>query len=255
MLLNIRDTMQKLRSYENSPFPILSVYLNITDSKNIADIFTNLITKSFPDHKKVLIDEDIRYITSFLSVLKNKHKYKGIALYSGGNRLWEVITTMFPLKESVTLSYSPNLSPLSQELDAYNRYLIILADREKTRLYTLYLGTIEDKEEFNDADVPQKVKANGSSELEKRIDRHIKDHLHKHFDAVAKRARAFIQRKPLAGVVIGGHKTSMHVLENHLPKVLQKKIIGEFIADTDLDINSVVQKSKEIIQKQAQQST
>ena len=114
-------------------------------------------------------------------------------------------------------------------------------------MYTLYLGVIEAQEDFEHKDVPQRVNGRGASERVDKINRHIQDHLHKHFDHVAKRMTDFVQKKPLAGVVVGGHKESMHLLENHLPKDLRTKIIGEFTADTDLDQNSVLAKSKEII--------
>lgn len=249
MLLNLRDTLQKLKGYNNSPFPILSAYLSVSQSTDLAKHFEDMVTSSYPDHKKALVEDDIVYISSFLSTLKNKHKYKAIALFSGGNKLWEVVTTLFDLPESVTIAFSPHTAPLVKALAVYNRYLVILADRKKTRLYTLYLGTIEEKEEFSENDVPQKVRAQGSSELAKKIDRHIKDHLHKHFNLVATHVADFVKRRPLAGVVVGGHKESLHVLEKHLPKNLREKIIGEFIADTDLDTNSVITKSKAIIAK------
>ena len=249
MLLNIRETVRKLQGYNNSPFPILSTYLPVVHGNDMVKKFDYLLNTKIPDHKRVLIEKDIQYTRAFLSDFQSAHKYKGIAIFSGGDSLWEVITTMFELPDGISLDYSPHLIPINEKLEIYNRYLIILSDRKKTRMYTLYLGAIENKEEFSDDNVPQKVRAQGSPELAKNIDRHITDHLHRHFDTVGKRAKAFVERKPLAGVIVGGHKESLPVLEQHLPKSLQEKIIGEFLADTDMNTNSLLAKSKVFITK------
>lgn len=251
MLLSIQDTIKKLQSYQQSPAPILSVYLGVSDKKEkLPKRFASLLKQSLPEYQEATLRQNIEYIRAYLEQFSSQDKYRGIALFSGGKNLWEVVTTEFKLPDRITLSHSPDLGPLLHELDTYKRYLVILADRERTRLYTLYLGAIEDKEDFRKDDVHQKVKAQGSPELEKNIDSHIRDELQKHFDFVADKVKEFVERKPLAGVVVGGHQTSLHDLENHLPKQIRQKIIGTFTADTDLDDNTLIAKSKEVIEKE-----
>lgn len=251
MLLSIQDTIQKLQNYQQSPAPILSVYLTVSNKKQtVVKRFQSLLKQSLPEYQEATLRQNIEYIRAYLEQFSSYDKYRGIALFSGGDNLWEVVTTDFKLPDRITLSHSPDLGPLLHELDTYKRYLVILADRERTRLYTLYLGAIEDKADFRKDDVHQKVKAQGTPELEKRFDRHIRDELQKHFDFVADKVKAFVEQKPLAGVVVGGHHTTLHDLENHLPKPIRQKIIGTFTADTDLDDNTLIAKSKEIIEKE-----
>lgn len=124
------------------------------------------------------------------------------------------------------------------------RYLVILADRQKARFFTLYKNKVEDKGESYFDDVPQKVKAEGTREG--KMARHIRDHLYRHLKLVGQRARLFLQRRKLEnidGILIGSHKELFKQIKYFLPTNLKEKVTGEFITELKIPIHQIIQKA------------
>lgn len=193
--------------------------------------------------------QDIEYVDAFLQLNEHILRSRGIAIFTGGNKLWEVVTTPFPLPTFLNVNHSPYLYPIQKELHIFDRFLVILADREKAKFFTLYSGELEDQIEFKDKDVPQKVNGRNLGSRTGKTDRHIQEHLNQHFKIIAEKVNEFSYHKPINGVVVGGHKELIHRFEEHLPKHLRDKIIGEFTAEPDMNMNELLNRSKEILGK------
>lgn len=130
------------------------------------------------------------------------------------------------------------------------RYLVIVADRQRGKFFTIYMNTFEDEgEEVIDKDVPQKVKVDNARPG--KVERHIRDHLYKHLKYVGKKALDYVlkQYKHLDGVVVGGHKELVNKTKEYLPPQLKSKVLGVFIAGTDLSIGELTEKAREVTQK------
>ncbi len=253
MVLNIEETVQKLRQYRNVSFPILSVYLQIpqtADQRNklMRKQFQQLVDTQISPTDVSLYQADVNYIAAFLDTYTHTDKYKGIALFSGDNKLWEVITTHDELPNKLTIAHSPNLKPLLNTLSTYRRFLVILADREKARYFTLHMGQVESQGGVEDPSVPQKVTGRGANELHKKFDQHVREHLNKHMKFIGSKVNDFAKNKQISGVIIGGHKETLRNLRENLPQNLQKKIMGEFVSELNTSMNTIVEESKKIVE-------
>ncbi len=107
---------------------------------------------------------------------------------------------------------------------------MILADRKKARIFTIYLGDFEDQGEAIEAsEVPQKIKAEGFSVG--RVNRHISNHLCLHLKEIGEKTFEYLVRKSikqLDGIFIGSHRELFSEIKNHLPKRLKNKVLGRF---------------------------
>src|SRR5690242_20597752 len=111
MVLGIEGTIRKLQTYNNSEYPILSVYLQIPNDQKLQDQvlvqkFHELL-KTLTKRDKNLMIDDIDYVQAYLQQYRNTHNYNGIAIFSGDNQLWEVVNTEFNLPNILTLNHSP----------------------------------------------------------------------------------------------------------------------------------------------------
>lgn len=124
------------------------------------------------------------------------------------------------------------------------RFLVILADRKKTRFFTIYLGNFEDfGEEETIEDVPQKIKNVDSRQG--IIERHIEGHLIYHLKKVGEDVLQYLIKnriKQLDGVFIGTHKELFSEVKNNLPKKLRGKILGEFILEPNSALGDITTK-------------
>lgn len=254
MTISIEDAIHKLNTYNNSSYKIISLFLDISPENGHAQLvnkFQQLLSSKISPKERHSFDEDIDYITAFLSQYKNTHQYHGLGIFSGGNKLWDVINTPFEIENGLFIDHSPILDPFVKKLATYQRYLVILADREKARMFTIYKGAVEEEQTIKDPSVPQNVRANEEAFYGRgdKISRHIQDHLHRHMKLISEKVNEFVRNKSIAGVIVGGHNTLIHKTELYLPQQLRKKVVAEFISELNISLTQIAQDSIKIIEK------
>lgn len=95
--------------------------------------------------------------------------------------------------------------PLSLVLDEFDRYCVLVVDSRKARIFSLFLGVMEEYTDiFVEDEVPNRVRVNlsmtGSSAGiyggigDERIQRHIEDHVHRHIKNVTDKAFEFFKK-------------------------------------------------------------
>lgn len=128
------------------------------------------------------------------------------------------------------------------------KYLVLLADREKARLFTVNFGKIEEQKEIFDNNVPQNVKAKKIDYgRDDKIFRHIEQHLHYHLMLIAETAREFIKGKNINFIILGGHKELLPKMKAHLTYPLNKMVLGEFVTELNIPLAEALKLLKEKI--------
>ena len=248
----ITTSIRKLKRYQNAAFPILSVYLNFAEARKCGgsiEQFEKLITGiSQSNHKDSFTTETVT-IEGYLQTIPKNQNYKGLAIFAGGKTLWEVINHDFTIASLCYASHSPFLIPLITKLREQNRYLIILADREKADFLTIKNNIVEDFQEFSDPSVPPKVKSNKEDYYARNniILRHIDVLLYRHLQKISQQLDRFMKGKTVSAVLVGGHQPLLHKIEKHLNPLLQEKVIGEFITELNIPKNDLVRHCKAAI--------
>jgi peptide subunit release factor 1 (eRF1) len=123
------------------------------------------------------------------------------------------------------------------------RYLVILADRQRGRFFTIFADTFEDEGEQIFDEVPQKVRAEHTRPG--HVQQHIRDHLHRHLKRVGLSAKDFLIKRKIRkidGILLGGHQELLNSLEKFLPPKLRLKVIGKFVTDVSLSVAEITEK-------------
>jgi peptide subunit release factor 1 (eRF1) len=253
MSASIQDVIPRLKNYNESSFPILSVYITVSEnSQNIDKKLDEILKRDLSNKDKKTIRKNIEYIKGVFQEEKGS-KTKSYAFFSGGSKLFEILHLPFRIKDQALLSHSPFLEPILHAQDAFRLYLLVVLDRAKAKFFLLNNGTVINFKTIFDLSVPQKVHADGEEAMHAKrsdkTDRHIKDHLNRHYKLIVEKLNEFASTTPIAGVIIGGHKTLFSSFEKLLPYVLQKKVVGEFIAELNTNDNQILQRAHEIIEK------
>jgi len=250
MTFDLQDTINKLRAYENVTYPILSVYINTyhKDHPDMLRNFRHLVVDYLTDEEQEAVKKNISYIQGFLKTFPTPQTCRTLALFSGGDHLWEVITTELEIPEQIAVSHYPHIAPITGRLRNQQNYLVLLADRRKALLLKLNRGEVAGKKEVHTPDVedevPQNVKGRNLAMRDGKIDRHVQVHLHRHLKKIGQEVDSFLEEQPIAGVLIGGHKSLLHPLGSTLSKPIQDKILKEFIVDLNAPLNDLIEKSK-----------
>lgn len=251
----IEEKIKKLRSYRNSLFPILSLYLGFEGKKSsplslFLSKLHSLIYKNFNKDEQEIFRKDVAKIDSYLRDFFDTRGNKSIVFFSSGKNLWEVISFEFYLPPLCLISNSPYLIPLQKAITEQKKYLVLLVDRKKARLFTVHLGNIEEHIDVFGEFVPQKVRQiNKAWAREDKILRHIEDHLHRHLQLIAKITDEFAKNKDFKFLILGGHRGLFKKIKKHLPKYLTKKIKDTFVTELNIPLNDIYLRSKKVIEK------
>lgn len=248
----ISAVLKRLEAYNDSPSLILSVYLKNTSPEKLLEQFHTLLSTQLSESKQEQLRQNIDSSKGFL-LTSEKKRGETLAIFSGGNNLFEVLHLPYAVQQQLSISHSPYIKPILEEQQSYRRYLVILPDREKAKFFTLFAGQLEDQGEISDASVPQQVHPGAQKvlrgEREDKINRHIQDHLNRHFELITHKITEFIREKSISGVIIGGHKNQFASFEKHLPKSLQEKIVGEFVSELHTNMNELLAKAQKIVKE------
>lgn len=248
----VEKTLKKLAAFSNSQFPVLTVYLGIAQKKSppssiMSSIFHSLVHQNLGEEEQKTFKKDLSRIDDYLRTSYDSRGTKSVAFFSGGGKLWAILEFEFYLPPLCVVSHSPYTSPITNAFGEYKPYLVLLADREKARLFTVHLGEIEEHKDVFNGLVPQRVKHGDDTwDQQNKIQRHIEDHLHRHLKFIAQEAHDFAQKHPINFVIIGGHKDIIPKIQKHLTYPLNKMILGEFVTELNIPLNDVFLHSKGI---------
>ncbi|MCR4305539.1 MAG: hypothetical protein NUV73_00460 [Candidatus Daviesbacteria bacterium] len=232
--------------------PVFSVYLG-SDGKVVptADLLSaelhSLVHQNLSAVQRNKWQRDIKKIEDFLHQFVGSSNTRSYVFFTSGKNLWQVLNFEFFLPPLCKISNYPYKKPLEEAVEKYRKYLVVLADREKARLFTVHLGKIEEYKDIFDDQVPQKVKAKKIDYgRDNKIFRHIEDHLHRHLQVISKATKDFTKGKIIHFIILGGHKELLPKIKAHLPYPLKEKVLGEFVTELNIPLGKVLLFSKKI---------
>jgi peptide chain release factor subunit 1 len=212
-----------------------------TEAKSIIKEAVNAAELSGDDRKKV--EEDARKILRFLT-MDFKGKARGLAVFACGPAgLWQVFRLPVTVPDRCVIDHMPYVLPMLRLVDEGRRYCVVVADKEKARLFTLYMGEITERTDIFDG-VPGWHKQGGWAQA--RFQRHIEDQVNKHLKHVADTVFELYKREGFGHLIIGGTHELSTRLYRILHSYLQKIVRGYITVDVSANINDILKAAREI---------
>ena len=245
------DTIKELESYNNSKYSILSVYLGSDSlqapSKDILlPQFHSLLHQNLTKTQREMFEFDISRIEDYLN--NYAPSANSLIFFSAGEKLWKVVNLYYPIPNRMTIDSSPDITPIIKSQNKYSRYLVLMVDREKARMFTVEQGEILEHEDFKKGYVPQRKKMTGHDNNTDSLTmlRRTENYLDKHIDRVSQEVAKFVKAKDLDFIIIGGHQQLFNRVINSLPADFQSKIAGTFVSELNVPLNDILIESKKI---------
>lgn len=232
--------INKIKSDENK---FVSLYLNtdqkINSTEKIQIKLKNLLAKA--EHE--LSADDIKKIDYYFNK-SIKNRSKSVVFFVGKNEdVWRYYEFKKPLPSSVHIENNLHITPLQKMLDEYERYGVLVLDNEKAKVFTVYLGEIEEIKDLSDY-YPGKHAQGGWSQ--KRFQGHIEDHLLKHLKHSAEVIYQIWKDKKFDRLILGGADEIIAKLEQGLPSDIKKIVSGKFNTELFKPLEHFLNQSLEI---------
>jgi peptide chain release factor subunit 1 len=133
-----------------------------------------------------------------------------------------------PLTTAVHWGETLYVRPLLELLDDYERYGVILVDKERARVFTVFLGEIEEEREALAAAEVRHKKASGTDHLRSQMNFQRQDEMHVrwHLKAVAEVTDELARSHTFDRLVLAGPVAATSELHRLLPKRLRARVVG-----------------------------
>jgi len=230
--------------------PTLSIYLDIdqSDAANLNRKFEVALFNMLRELETTLdgplqrdFHADAILIQHFVEGYRPRAK--GLAIFSDSSEdfFW-AYELHVPVKTEARWSEMPYLRPLLEMMDEHERYGVILTDRSRTRLFSIFLGEIEEYHEaLAEANVTRS-KTSGRDHIRSQVrnQRRADERAVGHLKEVAELMEAVAGRLEFDRLVLAGSVEATNEVYRQLSKSLQGKVIGMIALPLDASEQQVL---------------
>jgi peptide chain release factor subunit 1 len=191
----------------------------------LGDMFRE-IRKTLDKDVRKEFDEDAARVQQFVENYRDLKRGLVIFCDDSDDFFW-VSQVNVKVRNRAWWNETPSVRPLIETLDEYERYGVILTDRKEARLFTVYLGEIEEHlQAFAEADVSH-IKSSGLDHLRSQmnIERKGDEHAHQHLKKAAELMSRLASLYEFDRLILAGTDEAASELFGLLPKALRARVV------------------------------
>ncbi len=244
-----RTELREIASMEGKNGFFVSLYLNVDPIFNKKGDymvhFKNMMKNSIETLDKATykaVKNSLEKIESYVTSNKRMFKKGLVILCTSDDSFWSDYNLNVPVRNNLIINKTPYMKPLMYIADTYQRYAVLLVDKESARIFIIHLGEIVEYGEVHADDIPGKHKKGGWFALsQNHYERHIDYHVGMHLKEVVQKLDSFISSEYVGRIIIGGSDEAVAMVKRMLHKTALDKIIGtvkiEMFASSDDILN------------------
>ena len=238
---------------------ILSVYLNVDPTQQTSDKYKLILRALLKEAAEDADPADVEAVERYFD-FEYDWQGRGVAVFSCQEKdFWRSYSLAVPVHNYAYVSHRPYIKPLTDVLDAYGRYGVILVDSAGARMFLFNLGELEETTGTLGEEV-RRVKHGGASGvagmrggMTARAARHGEEVVQRNLKEVAEATEAFSQKNGCQRLVLGGTEANVSQFLDVLPKATEDKVIGTFTIDLGAPVGEVQARSMELIEERAEE--
>jgi peptide subunit release factor 1 (eRF1) len=231
-LLSLSQRLETLAAIEPSPFPVISLYLNLVPSQNGRETHDTFVRKAFTERVKGLalesperqsFEQDYEKIQAYL-VDEVSASSNGLAIFAcAGSNLFEAIQMDAPVDQHwLFVGSVPHLYPLAKLIDTYPRYAAVVLDKNRAQIFVFGLGATERTEQVVNAKTRRSAKGGWSQARYQRRTQNAHEH---HIKEVVETLERLVREEQLQNIVVAGEEGAVSIFRNQLPATLAEKLV------------------------------
>jgi len=251
--------LNELVEFRSDQSPVLSLYLNVDPRQHPTDQ-NKLMLRSLL--KEVAGEADAADIEAIERYFDFEYDWqgRGVAVFScQAAGFWRSYSLAVPVLNHAYASRRPYIKPLTDVLDAYGRYGVILVGSEGARMFVFSMGELVEASGLLGEEV-RRTKHGGASGVAgmrggvtARTARRGEAVVQRNLKEVVEATEAFCAEHGCTRLVLGGTEANLSQFQELIPKPLQEKVTGEFTIDFAAPEIEVQARSRELIEKVAAQ--
>lgn len=251
--------LNELVAFRSESSPVLSLYLNVDPTQQTTDQYKlslRSLLKGVVDQAR---PDDVEAMETYFDFAYD-WQGRGVAVFSCQDAdFWRSYPLAVPVHNYAHVGHRPFIKPLTDVLDAYGRYGVILVDSEGARMFLFSLGELVETTGTLGEQV-RRTKHGGASGvagmrggMTVRTARRGEAVVQRNLKEMAEATDAFCASNGCTRLVLGGTEANVSQFLDTLPKVVQDKVIGTFTIDSDASVAEIQARSMDLIEEVAQE--
>lgn len=245
--MSLNDQLARLATFEQSPYPVISLYLNTQPDNRGRDHFQAFVRKelkaraqTYPARspEREMIERDMERIASWLDS-NVEPSANAVAIFAcDAAELFETVQMDAPLDDHwLYVGDQPHLYPLARIASQYPRYAVVLADTHRTRILVIADGGVAGDTAIEGTKTRRSSQGGWS---QARYQRHIENyHLH-HIKDVVAALEKIVAQEAIDRVIVSGDPVVIPLVREQLPKALAEKVVDELTIPSDAPESEVM---------------
>jgi peptide chain release factor subunit 1 len=253
------EQIEQLEAFDGQGARVLSAYLNLDPGRQVRRsyriVFEDLVKEVWEGREgpaRGELQSEAARVQAWLE--SHEPTGKGLAIFSCEPRgLWQAHPLAVRVPDHLAFDDKPDVAPLLELLDEHERFAVALVDKEKARLFSVFLGEIEEGETLKDL-VPGKHDQGGVSQA--HYQGHHEMHVHWHLKRVAQHLAELLRRRQFDRLILAGPEEATSELRCLLPRALANRLVsvipGELFA-SDAEILEATLEIERRIEREAEE--
>ncbi len=219
------ENIKKLNEIKSNKYNYVSLYLNLDQKNNSTEKINiklkNLLTKVEDELTAGQIDKIKKQVPK--SII---NRARGVVFFVGkADDKWFFYEFKKPMASAVFVEHNLHLAPLQKLIDEHERYAVMVADKEKTKIFVVYMGEIEEMRNISEY-FPGRHAQGGWSQ--KRYQGHVDEHSTHNLKNFIAALYSIWKEKRFDRLILGGTDEIIAQLKENLPIELKNVIAGDF---------------------------
>jgi peptide chain release factor subunit 1 len=151
------DAIRELASFRGANAPVTTCYLNV-DGRHGArprdyeqELDRLLRSARTRANGTQSIARDLKRIEDFIRRGFDRSRTKGLAIFSCTEHdFWEVVSLPVPVRSRVVIASAPAVSQLERVVREFNRFGVLVTDKQRARMFVFEMGELTDHSELFD---------------------------------------------------------------------------------------------------------
>jgi len=255
--------LEAILNYKTTGKLVVSVYLMVDGSRVIKkDYQTKLNSMVVATREKIEADtnldrsqkkevsETLEKVKAYINDKFRADSTSTIVIFSSRDGLWEEFRIPIIMRSKIIVDPKPYTQNIRSLINNSKRYGVLLLNREKAQIYSIYLGEVNQYLAAFISDVPSKVNFRSQAAFrEKKILGRLEEKLNHFFKQVNDKAMELFKEKKFDYLILAGRREIIPKFTNYLHSYLQSNCIGNIDAEPDSNISLIEEKAKEVIDR------
>ena len=223
----IRD----LAGFKGEDAPVTSVYLDVDGRRRIRARDVELALERMvrpvrePRAGSQSVLADLKRIEDHVKGGIDRSRVRGLAFFAcSAHDFWEVVELAVPVRDRVVVNHTPYVRELEAVVAQHQRFAVLLADRQRARLFLFQQGELLDQQE--QLDLLPRHDDDGGQMGKDQVAGHTAAAAHRHLKHAAAAAFALHQEQGFDHLVLCGPDDVTAELERELHAYLRERIAG-----------------------------